>query len=103
MADLTISADAQKPITVDLVGVEYELRPPKASLGVAIALRARAAEGEPEEQLAVFNRWLAAAFGKKSAAAIEKRLADPDDLLDLPHISQLMEKVTEVASGNPTT
>jgi len=43
------------------------------------------------------------AFGKKEGAAVIKRFDDPEDDLDIIHISELISKVAELATGNPTT
>jgi len=102
-ARITIDAQPREKITVKLVDKEYVILPPKGSTGLALARRARAAKDDPEKGWEAILSWLKTAAGPKQATAIEKRLNDPEDLLDIIHISSLIEQVSELASGNPTT
>lgn len=97
--DITAS---DEPITVNLIGKSYIAHPPKTTLAMKLA------EGMDGSQDAEFilgrvEKYLIMTFGSKEGAKIRKRLDDPEDLLDIPHIMQLMEKLTEVATGNPTS
>ncbi|QGZ16721.1 hypothetical protein PBI_DEWDROP_74 [Microbacterium phage Dewdrop] len=125
MAELIeIEADEPELIPVKLVGVQYMLNPPKASLTMNMAdsftgkemakpgPNASKAELEAARKEArktakktrdALRVWTIQAFGKETAAAIDKRLLDPEDRLDIPHLMDLMNKVAEAGSGNPTT
>lgn len=101
---ITINADAPNLIPVDLVGVHYLVKAPKAVVAIKIGMRAKELQDEdPEELLKLLGEWVSMAFSKKDAAAVMKRLGDQDDDLDLNHIVQLVEAVIEVGSGNPTS
>ena len=101
---IVITAEEREVIEVDLVGVHYQVTPPKASLALKIAVQAKQAdENDPEQALVPITSWLGQAMGEEQAAAIRARLDDPDDLLDLSHVMKLMEKIIEVGSGNPPT
>lgn len=105
---IEIDAEPRADIPVNLVGVEYTIRPPKGSTAIAMAKQARQAEKSDDEDSALkswelIEDWVSKAFGKKKAGEIQKRLDDPDDELDVPHLSQLISKVSEQMTGNPTT
>lgn len=103
MIMINIVADPREPITVNLVGTEYVVKPPKAALAMKLAVTAKSAEEDPSAMMAAVNQWISIAFGKVGAKAIQKRLEDMDDDLDFPHIMQLMEAMIERATGNPTS
>lgn len=108
MADITISS-TRKPITVDLVGVEYRVVPPKAVLAIEMSNKMKRAdisatmEENPETAIDLVFEWLDYCMFKKDITAIRKRLHDNDDDLDLPHLTELLTQVTEMSSGNPST
>lgn len=103
MSDITITAEPPKPITLELVGVSYTVRPIKASLGVALAQRFNGDNSDTEKFAESMKSLTTIMFGKKDAAAITKRLADPEDDLDYSHLFSLLNALVERASGNPTT
>lgn len=103
MSDITIDAEAPKPITVSLAGEEYTVRPIKSSLGIALAQRFQGDQSDMAKFEKNIDQLVKIIFGKKDSAAIQKRLSDPEDLLDLPHIFNLLNALVEKASGNPTT
>lgn len=100
---IVIDAGDSTDIPVQLVGVEYLVNPPKSTVAIALAQRIKDAGEDPGQLLEELHGWVRAAFGKKQGKAIIERLSDPEDQLDIPHIVQLMQKITEVATGDPTT
>jgi hypothetical protein len=100
---IQILAKPTEQITVDLIGKEYVIKPPKATLGLAIAEAGRTAEQDPGPLLERVDDWINAAFGEKNGKAVIARLASPKDDLDLPHIMELMRLLTEETTGDPIT
>lgn len=101
--NISITADPREKITVSLVGVEYEIFPPKAALGLKLAVRAKQHGDDPVTTLESVTEWVQKAFGKPGARDIEKRIEDEADDLDITHVMQLMNKVVELTTGNPTS
>lgn len=104
--DIDITAEAPEPLTVNLVGKTYRMRPPKAALGLALTRAAAGRKGQKsdlETMLQSIQTWLEHGFGKKHAGEIMQRLEDADDLLDIEHIVRLVQVVVERAAGNPST
>lgn len=99
---ITINAEPRESIVVELVGVKYNLMPPKSSLALKMAVRAKTASDDPTEMMEAMYEWVDSAFGEE-ATAVKARLDAADDLLDIDHIAKLMEAVMELASGNPST
>lgn len=100
---IVIDAEPRKAFPVQLVGEEYLVTPPKSTIALALARKAKEAgddAGVVEDEL---HNWVRIAFGKKQATKVIARLADGDDDLDLPHIMQLMQKLAEAATGDPTS
>lgn len=100
---IEITAEPAAPIEVVLVGVDYKIQPPKSSLALKLAIRAKTAGEDPTLMLEAIDEWINKAFGKTNGAKIKKRLDDPDDLLDINHVMQLMEKIVEATTATPTT
>lgn len=114
MATISIgNEDQQTPdrLKVRLVGVDYEVRPPKmwAAMRTTQKLQGLATGGDdmtPEavgDAVDAMEAWLRGAVSKADADEIMARLDDPDDQLDLTHIAALIEQVTEASTGDPTT
>lgn len=101
---ISISATPKKPIAVDVLGTTYMVKPPKSSLLMAIAKHSSsdAAKRDPQALQRDLDTIVTIMFGK-SADAIQKRLADPEDDLDIDHIFEVAEAVTEEATGDPTS
>lgn len=101
MSDLTISIEPPKPITVDFGGKQYKVRPIKSSLGIALAQRL---QGEKDAKKTVEGIYhiIDIIFGKADSAKVKKRLEDPADDLDFPHVLQLMQALIAKSTGNPT-
>lgn len=102
---IEIVAKPREKITLSLVGTEYLLTPPKGALGLTLAKNAKAAQetGDIETIWAEVLNWLSLAVGKKSAAAIQKRLDDAEDDLDIEHVMAVMEQVAEATTESPTS
>lgn len=99
---ISIVAAAREQITVDLVGHEYLVTPPKAMLGLAIAETGKNAGEDPAAMVEAMKNWIIAAFGKKNGPKVIARLSDPGDELDLPEVMDLMQKLTTEATPDPT-
>jgi len=93
---------SEEPITVNLVGKPYVAHPPKTMLAIKLA-SGMDGSSDPEYILGRLREYLALTFGPKEAGKIVKRLEDPDDELDVKHIMQLMEAITELSTATPTT
>lgn len=101
--------------TAVLVGVAYEVYLPKSAASIALAksvkvdkkgnVKTKDNESTAEVIDALYD-WVDKAFGVEQGAAIRERLYDPKDKLDIPHISEFMQKVVEhqtEESENPTS
>ena len=125
MALIEIEAEDVEPIEVRLVGVNYIINPPKTSLTMELAESVSAKkvtankdgkELTPEEKkkilegkvkvskklMGALHTWIEQAFGDE-APAIHKRLKNPKDRLDWHHVMKLMQQVSELVTGDPTT
>lgn len=103
MTQIVVVAEPRKTHNVSLVGVDYTLTAPKSILALQMATRARAGADAPTEVIESILEWVRSAFGANQTKAIRKRLDDPDDLLDIDHITTLMQKVMEATTATPTT
>lgn len=99
---LVISADEVVPIPVNLVGVDYKIKPPKAALALKLAVQAKTAGDDPTVMVGALFEWVDIAFGTESKK-VRARLDDPEDLLDVVHINALMEAVLEMQTDLPPT
>lgn len=124
MALIEIEADDVELIPVKLVGVEYLVNPPKTSLTMGMArsfsgieikkapkgasqaekdeIQKKTKKASDKAQKAI-DVWVLQAFGRETADKIQKRLMDPEDRLDTKHLMDLMTKLGELETGNPTT
>ena len=102
---LTITADKPKTIKASLVDEIYSIRPIKGSLALSLSGQLKGAEKkqDPEELNKMVGKIIDMMFEKDDRPKIRKRLSDPDDGLDFMHIMELMGKLMERATGNPTT
>lgn len=101
--DISIAIEPPKPISVDLGGTVYTVRPVKGSLGIALGANLKGLEGDGEKLLNAMNHIINIIFGKKDAQAVLERVNDPEDALDFTHIMELMNALVERSTGNPTT
>lgn len=100
---IKITADPVVALPVELVGIVYEVTPPKSSLAMKLAVRAKTSGDDPSLMVDTLYEWVDSAFGDE-APAVRARLEDPKDLLDIIHISKLMEVIVkETTGGNPTS
>lgn len=93
----------REPVAVKLVGVEYEATPPKGIVALKFARSAKESSKDPEKLIEALTEWLHMAFSEEDAEAIEARLYESHDDLDIVHIVQLIQKMTEMVTGNPTS
>lgn len=99
---LVIEAQPATTVTVDLVGKEYVIDAPKTTSGLIVAERMQEAKDDPQLLMVELRNWVDATFGEKQGAKVWARLFDPKDQLDIPHISELIQQLTE-AGTNPIT
>lgn len=100
---ISISAAPRKKIPVDLVGVRYEVLPPKGALALQLGIQTKKAGDDPGAAWAMVESWVERGFGKANARKIKARLDDDGDDLDISHLMQLMTVLMERLSGNPTS
>lgn len=101
--DIDIPAEPLGAVEVRLVGVEYLAKTPKAALALSLLRDVQGATNDPVALLEVISSWLEMAFGTEVRDSILARLNDPGDALDIPHITRLMQALTEKATATPTT
>jgi hypothetical protein len=99
---IVIEAVPAVNVTVGLVGQEYVIPVPKTTLGLIVAERMQAAKDDPSKLMDELKSWVFSTFGKKQGQKVWDRLFDADDPLDIQHISDLLNKLTELGA-NPTT
>lgn len=100
---IKIEATPKAVLDVELVGVHYSVTPPKAALALRLAVAAKqSGEDDPGSVVDTLNAWLLMAMGEEQEKAIQARIEDPKDALDIDHLMMLMEAVIEESSGNPT-
>lgn len=105
---IEINADPIETIHVKLVGVEYDLMPPKVDFTLDLATEAGSLMGKGDDLSGVpalrelLNEWMQQAF-QEQYPALKARLKNAKDPIDFPHIVQLMRALIEAKSGNPTS
>lgn len=100
---IVVAAKPRKPIPVELVGTDYVITPPKSTIAIAIAERAKGADNDPAALMAELNNWITIAFGKTQAKKVIARLNDANDDLDVTDVMELMQKVAEAVTPNPSS
>lgn len=100
---LEITASAPETVRVKLVGTFYEVSPPKTALSLNMVGDSAKLKKDPKKVVSALNAWIDSAFSEKDAKEIRKRLNDGRDLLDIEHITELVKKLIEHKSENPTT
>lgn len=103
MATITIPGKTRKSIDIELVGTEYTVRPPKASVAVFLSQALKDAGEDAEKLLDGLEKWNLVLFGKEIGPKVTERLKDPDDDLDIPDVVELISSVMETSGENPTT
>jgi hypothetical protein len=100
---ISIAPRLVEQITVDLAGKEYVVPTPKAAIGLMMAERMSASGDDGTKVLRELETWILATFGPKQGPKVFARLADPDDGLDIQQIVEMIQKITEESTPNPTT
>lgn len=101
---IDITADTPKIVKVNLVGKTYEVRVPKTSASLGLARAAKSMDKKDVETIeSMINQYIEIVFKKADAPKVIKRLQEPSDALDFPHITTLISELSKVASGRPTT
>lgn len=100
---IEINPKSREKLTVSIAGKEYLGTAPKASYGLALAEQGESSQNDPKAMVAMVQEWLQVVFGEKVGAALWMRTTDPDDELDIPDLMELMEKITEATTGDPTS
>lgn len=103
MATIAIPGKTRKSIDVELVGIEYKVRPPKASVAVFLSQALKDAGEDAEKLLDGLSKWNLVLFGKETGPKVTARLNDPADDLDIPDVVELISAVMETSGENPTT
>lgn len=99
---IVIQAESRAKIPVSLVGVEYQVKPPKMSV-LAVVAKAASKGTEDADQMVGHIETLVKLMFAKEAPKIMKRLNDPEDDLDYMHIMKCAEVVMEEQTGDPTS
>lgn len=104
---IVIEAEPRESLTIDLVGVEYVIEPPKGAFALKLARQVKdleaAGSSDVAAQWSVVEGWVTRAFGPKQSKKVLARIDDDDDDLDIVHIMTLMQKIAELATENPTS
>lgn len=103
MATITIPGKARKSITVELVGTEYKVRPPKSAVAIFLSQALKDSGDDAEKMIEGLAKWCHVLFGKETGAEVIKRLKSPTDDLDISDLTDLITAVMEDAGENPTT
>ncbi len=97
------SAGGAETVEVELIGVLYDVTPPKAASAMRIAWLAADKNADPDEVMRALDGWIEKAFGDQADDVRRRLYEDDDDPLDFPHIMLLIQRLVERASGLPTT
>ena len=103
MATITIPGKTRKSITVELVGTEYKVRPPKAAVAIFLSQAPKDSDDDAEKLIERLSKWCRVLFGKETGAEVIQRLKNPADDLDISDLTDLITAVMEGAGENPTT
>lgn len=103
MATITIPGKTRKSITVELVGTEYKVRPPKAAVAIFLSQALKGSDDDAEKLIEGLSKWCRVLFGKETGAEVIQRLKNPADDLDISDLTDLIAAVMEDAGENPTT
>lgn len=103
MATITIPGKTRKSITVDLVGTEYKVRPPKSSVAIFLSQALKDSDEDAEKIMGGMVKWCRVLFGKETGDEVIARLKNPVDNLDISDLTELISAVMEEAGENPPT
>ena len=103
MATITIPGKTRKSLTVELVGTEYKVRPPKTAVAIFLSQALKDAGEDAEKLIDGLSKWCRVLFGKETGAEVIARLKSSADDLDIPDLTALISAVMEEAGENPPT
>jgi len=103
MANITIPGKPRKSVTVELVGTEYKVRPPKSAVAIFLSQALKDSDEDAEKILVGLEKWCRVLFGKETGAEVIARLKNPADNLDISDLTELISAVMEEAGENPPT
>lgn len=103
MATIKIPGKTRKSITVELVGTEYKVRPPKSAVAIFLSQALKDSGDDAEKMIDGLAKWCHVLFGKETGAEVIARLKNPADNLDIPDLTDLISAVMEEAGENPPT
>lgn len=103
MATITIPGKTRESITVELVGTEYRVRPPKTAVAIFLSQALKDAGEDSEKLIDGLSKWCHVLFGKETGAEVIARLKSLADDLDIPDLTDLISAVMEEAGENPPT
>lgn len=103
--DLSIGGEnlVRKSFTVNLVGEHYRVYALKGSVGLSLISLQKKGDKDPEKALKAVDHMIDSLFSKGDRKNIRARLDDPDDFLDISHISELLVKMIEAGVDSPST
>lgn len=101
--DIEIAVEPPKPLKVNFGGEIYTVRPIKGSLGISLGSQMKGVKGDTEKLQKALKRIVDIMFGPTDGAVIMARLDDQEDDLDFTHVMELLNKLVEKSTGNPTT
>lgn len=102
-AAFSVTSKKRQTFPIEIDGQRYRVKPPKTGLSMKIAIRGKQAEENPAGLVEAIDEWVMSAFGLAQGARIQTRIADDDDDLDIGTLMEVMEKLGEVESGDPTS
>lgn len=112
MADINVAPAPRQTLQVNLVGKMIHVKTPKASIAIEMARdsskfnnrgKKKMTDAETLALIDTLYDWLKMIVSPKDFEVIKKRLRDPEDGLDIPHITEMISKVSEFAGQNPST
>jgi hypothetical protein len=101
--NIDIVAAPKKQFQVKLVGVDYMATAPKKALALSLLMRVKNAGNDPEMMDDAITSLIIKMLGREHVEAVQARLADEEDDLDIDHLMVLMNKLIEAVSADPTT
>lgn len=106
MAEIVIKASPSKALDVNMVGIDYKVKPPKMAVLAAIAKVASQQKGSKNVDSGAIIEHIeniVKLMFNRQAPAVLTRLADVTDDLDYQQIMDTAEAVIEASTGNPTS
>ena len=91
------------PHNVVLAGHPYKVLPIKKLAIMDFSRRLSAAGSDTNKIFAELERVTLGLFGRQVGPQVLERMKDPEDVLDLEHIMELIKRLVEKSTGNPTS